>query len=123
MKTLSLEQILYMHTELIKATGGDDGIRDESLLSSALANPFQSFDGVYLYPTLREKAARLAYGIVSNHPFVDGNKRIGVLTMLVFLELNNIFLNYTDTELVSLGLGIAEGSIKTNDILEWILSH
>lgn len=123
MKKISKEHILYMHTELIKFTGGDDGIRDVTLLESALANPFQSFGGSYLYPTIREKAARLAFGIISNHPFVDGNKRIGVLTMLVFLESNNIFLQYSNDELIYLGLGIADSTLKYNEILEWIWNH
>lgn len=123
MKKLNKDLVFVMHTQLINATGGEDGVRDESLLISALENPFQTFDGMDLYKTIREKASRLAYGIISNHPFIDGNKRIGVLVMLVFLELNNIYLTYTDDELVELALGVASGKLRDNDILEWILRH
>ncbi len=123
MKKLSKDEILYMHTELIVATGGEDGVRDLSLLLSAIETPFQTFAGAYLYPTIIEKASRLAYGIIKNHPFIDGNKRIGVLVMLVFLELNRVSLIYTEEELVVLGLSIASGDMDSSEILTWIKSH
>ncbi len=123
MKKLSKDSILKMHTQLIIATGGEDGVRDESLLLSALEAPFHTFDGEYLYPTIKEKASRLGYGIIKNHPFVDGNKRIGVLVMLVFLEVNNIYLTYRDEELVELAINIAAGNIGNEDTLNWINNH
>ena len=83
---LSKEQILQMHSELIRLFGGESGIRDESLLDSAIQTPFQSFDGSDLYPTIQAKAARLGFGLIMNHCMVDGNKRIGAHVMLVFLE-------------------------------------
>lgn len=82
MKILSRRQVLLLHEQLVRETGGSPGLRDEGLLESALAAPMQSFDGVDIYPTLWQKAARLAFGLVKNHPFVDGNKRIGAHAML-----------------------------------------
>ena len=95
-------QVLRMHEELIATAGGSSGIRDESLLEAALAAPFVSFGGVDLYPTLEQKAARLGYGLIKNHAMIDGNKRIGAHTMLVFLALNGIRLQYTQEELYTI---------------------
>ena len=75
------------------------------------------------YPTIKEQAARLAYGIIKNHPFVDGNKRIGIMVMLVFLEANKVMLNCSDGDLVKLGLSVADGTFNENDILEFIIKH
>lgn len=83
MKMLSTQQILLLHKELLREFGGTDGVRDEGLLDSALSAPFATFDGQYLYPSIQAKAAQLGYGLVCNHPFVDGNKRIGAHVMLV----------------------------------------
>ena len=120
---LSREQILYLHSKLINATGGIDGIRDEGLLDSALQTPFQAFGGEELYPSVSRKAARLCYGLIQNHAFYDGNKRIGVYVMLVFLELNGMEIDCVNEELVALGLGVASGEIQDEDIVIWILSH
>ena len=84
---------------------------------------YQSFDDVDLYPTIIDKAARMAYAICKNHPFIDGNKRAAVASMLVMLRLNNIQLSYTQQELIELGLGIADNSVDYEDILAWINSH
>lgn len=96
---LTKEQILILHSELIKMTGGSDGIRDIGLFESALETPFQSYGGEELYPSIQAKAARLCYGLVKNHAMVDGNKRIGVHAMLVFLSINGYELEYTQKEL------------------------
>ena len=87
MKVLLKEQIVLLHSELIRRYGGSDGIRDEGLLESSVNLPFQTFGGADLYPSLLEKAARLAYGLINNPPFIDGNKRIGAHAMLVFLGI------------------------------------
>jgi len=92
---LSADQIILLHAHLISETGGIGGIRDRGLLESAVHTPFQSFNGTDAYPSLQQKAARLCYGLVKNHAFLDGNKRIGVHAMLVFLSLNNIELEYS----------------------------
>lgn len=113
-------QVIKIHSDLINVTGGIDGIRDENLLDSALNAPFQTFDGENLYPTVANKAVQLCYSIIENYPFIDGNKRIGIHLMLVFMELNNINLSYTQNELIDLGLGIASSTISKDGIKEWI---
>lgn len=123
MKKITKEQVLLLHQLLIKYTGGAGGVRDEGLLDSALATPFMSFDSVSLYPTIESKAARLAFGLVKNHPFIDGNKRIGILAMLSFLEANGIKIICTDEELIELGLGLAEGSADEKSMLTFIVEH
>ena len=123
MKKLSKKQVLMLHTQLIQQTGGSDGVRDYNLLDSALENPFQSFGGEELYPTIQAKAARLGYGLIKNHCMIDGNKRIGTHAMLVFLALNGIELKYTQKELYETILDIAAGKIGYEDLLQWVLNH
>ncbi len=123
MKRLTKTQVLKMHSLLIQKTGGSDGVRDEGLLDSALNLPFQSFDGEDIYKTIQAKAARLGFSLINNHPFVDGNKRIGILAMLVFLEMNGIEIICTDEELIKLGLGVADSSVSYKDLLNWIIDH
>jgi death-on-curing protein len=120
---LSKEQILLMHDQLIEETGGSKGLKDEGMLESALAAPFQSFDGKDLFPSVYQKAARLGYGLASNHAFVDGNIRIGAHAMLVFLALNRIRLDYTQEELSDLFLGVAADEKGYSDVLNWIVIH
>ena len=120
---LSKEQILLMHDQLIEETGGSKGLKDEGMLESALAAPFQSFDGKDLFTSVYQKAARLGYGLASNHAFVDGNKRIGAHAMLVFLALNRIRLDYTQEELSDLFLGVAADEKGYSDVLNWIVIH
>ena len=123
MKRLSKEQVIKIHNMLISQTGGSDGIRDEVLLESALNAPFQTFDGEYIYRTIKAKAAKLGYFLVKNHPFIDGNKRIGILVMITFLEINGVEVTCTDEELITLGLGLADGTIDDEDLLNWIIDH
>ncbi|MFC2615752.1 MAG: type II toxin-antitoxin system death-on-curing family toxin [Treponema sp.] len=117
------EQVVKIHRSLIEKTGGMDGIRDAQLLDSALKTPFQTFGGNNLYPDILDKASQLCYSLIENHPFVDGNKRIGVHLMLLFLKLNNIEVNYSQQELVDFGLDIASGKMSKNDIKGWIIEH
>lgn len=112
-----------LHAQLIEATGGCNGIRDEGLLDSAIESPFNSFGGEELYPSIHAKAARLCYGIVKNHAMIDGNKRIGAHAMLVFLAVNGYELRYTQKELSDLILDVADGKKGYDDILQWILEH
>lgn len=123
MRRLSKEQILMLHSELIRETGGSDGVRDYNLLESALETPFQSFGGNELYPTIQAKAARLGYGLIKNHCMIDGNKRIGTHAMLVFLALNGIELSYTQKELYETILDIAADKLDYDGLLEWVLKH
>ena len=101
----SKENVLSIYEVLTLKTGGTVGIRDEGLLASALEAPYQTFSGVDLFPTLLEKGVRLGFGLVSNHPFVDGNKRIGIL------------IDFTDDEVVDMALGVASGKYSYYDLL------
>ena len=120
---LSKKQILMLHSQLISQTGGIDGVQDEALLESAVGAPFQSFGDQDIYPSIQQKAARLCFGLVKNHAFLDGNKRIGAHAMLVFLALNKIELKYTQTELSNIILEIASGEKSFDDLLKWIITH
>ena len=120
---LSSEKVKLLHQLMAEATGGSVGVRDEGLLDSAIEGAFATFDGVELYPSKEEKAAKLGYSLISNHAFVDGNKRIGVYVMLSFLELNGIHIEAADEDVVSLGLGVADGNMEQKEILDWIHKH
>lgn len=119
----SKEKVLLLHQLMAEATGGDVGVRDEALLESAIENIYATFDGIELYPSKEEKAARLGFSLISNHAFVDGNKRIGIYVMLSFLELNGIRIWASNEDVVNLGLSVADGSADYNDILKWIQTH
>ena len=123
MKRLSYETVVALHSELIAQTGGLDGVRDANMLDASVNSPFHTFGGQYLYPTIQAMAAHLAFSLIKNHPFLDGNKRIGILSMLVFLELNDLPIICTDDELISLGLGLADSSISEAELIEWIITH
>ena len=120
---ISKNQILRLHKNLIDKFGGINGIRDENLLDSAIFSPFQTFGGQDLYPMLAEKAARLGYGLVKNHPFLDGNKRIGTHTMIVFLKANGINLKCSNTDLIHEILSVADNSVAYEDFLNWLEAH
>ena len=119
----SKEKVKLLHQLLAEATGGSIGIRDEGLLDSALESAFSGFGEQEFYPTKEEKGARLGYALICNHAFVDGNKRIGTYIMLTFLEMNGIRIRCTDEELVHIGLSVADGSMKYEDLLQWVRDH
>ena len=123
MKILTKRQVLLLHEQLVAETGGIQGLRDEGLLESALSAPFQTFGAQSPYPTVQQKAARLGYGLIMNHPFVDGNKRIGAHAMLTLLALNGIELAFTQTELVDVILDVAAGKTGYEELLAWVLNH
>lgn len=123
MKMLTKQQVLLLHTLLTQKTGGDNGLRDEGLLDSALNSANATFGGQDLFATTEQKAARLGFGLATNHPFVDGNKRIGVLVLLTFLKINNMHLTATNNDVANLGIGIANGTLTYDDVLEWINTH
>ena len=123
MTKFTKEKVLILHQIMAQATGGDVGVRDEKLIESAIENIYATFDGVELYPTKEEKAAQLCFSLISNHAFVDGNKRIGMYIMLSFLELNGIKIDATNEEVAKLGLAVADGSAGSGDILKWIKEH
>jgi len=120
---LTTDEVIEVHAKLIKATGGSPGLRDMGLLESAVLGCNQTFGGEDLYPTVTEKASRMAYSICKNHPFIDGNKRVAVTAMLVILRMNDIMLSFTQEELIYLGLGVADGSLGYDDIIAWVNKH
>ncbi len=117
---LSKEIILAIHSIAIEKFGGSDGLRDEGLLESALSQPFQTFEGKELYPTITQKAARYAFGIASNHPFIDGNKRTATATLGLFLRRNGYHFAPPHAKLLSMMLGVANGNITFEELAEWI---
>ena len=120
---LTVNEVIEIHNKLIVATGGSPNLRDMGLLESAVFGCTQTFGSEDLYPTVIEKAARMAYSICSNHPFVDGNKRVAVTALLVILRMNGISVQFTQQELIKLGLGVADGSIDYEEIVAWVNKH
>jgi len=123
MKFLGKHLVLLLHRHLVEEFGGSHGIRDEGLLDSALAMPYMTFYGQDLYPSLEAKAAQLCFGLVKNHPFIDGNKRIGAHCMLALLEANNVFLQYEQEELQDCILSLASSELSAEGLVAWIKSH
>jgi len=119
----SKEKVLLLHQLIAQETGGSIGVRDEGLLESALETAFAGFGDQEFYPSKEEKGARLGYSLISNHAFVDGNKRIGVYVMLTFLEVNGIHLDCTNEDVVKVGLGVADGSMDYEALLAWVREH
>lgn len=119
----SKEKVLLLHKLIAEETGGSIGLRDEGLLESALEAAFSTFGGVELYPTKEEKGARLGYNLISNHAFVDGNKRIGMYVMLTFLEVNGIHMDCTNEDVATVGLAVAAGEMGYDRLLEWVREH
>ena len=117
------EKVLLLHKLITEETGGDPNVRDISLLNSALESAFATFDGKELYPSKEEKGARLGYALISNHAFVDGNKRIGMYVLLTFFETNGIKIRPTNEEVARVGLAVAAGEMKYQELLDWILEN
>ena len=117
------DKVKLLHQLMAQATGGSVGVRDEGLLDSALESAYATFGGEELFPSKEEKAAKIAFSLISNHAFVDGNKRIGVYVMLSFLEMNGIRIEADNSDVVYLGISAADGSMKYEDILKWIYEH
>ena len=120
---MTKEKVLLIHELLAQETGGGVGVRDEALLESALESVFGGFGEMEFYPTKEEKAARLGFLLISNHAFLDGNKRIGMHIMLSFLELNGLHVNCTNEEVVETGMGIASGDMTYENVLQWVRAH
>jgi len=123
MNFLTLDQLMTLQRLLIDETGGSHGLRDEGGVASALDQPRMTFGGSELYPTLEDKAVALAFSLIQNHPFVDGNKRIGLAAMAIFLRANGFDLAGTDDEFEEVIIGVAGGKMERIVFLEWIVEH
>lgn len=117
---LSLEQVLALHKAQIEECGGAHGLREKGGLESALARPQMTFGGEDLYKDVPEKAGALWHSLVANHPFVDGNKRIGAMAAEFFLGLNGVDLVATDEQLVEITLATARGEMSAEALAIWI---
>ena len=120
---VSKDKVLLLHKLIAQETGGSTGVRDEGLLESALEAAFSGFGDQEFYPTKEEKGARLGYNLISNHAFVDGNKRIGMYVMLTFLEVNGIHMDCTNDDVSETGLAIASGKMDYEALLQWVKEH
>jgi len=123
MRYLSFEEVVALHSRLIVQSGGASGLRDRGALESAVAQPEASFGGEELYPSLAEKAAALGHSLIQNHPFVDGNKRIGHGAMEVFLLLNGYEFEALIDEQEQVIIGVASGIISRSEFSEWVAQH
>ena len=123
MRYLTLKEILELHRRVINQSGGLSGIRDTGLLESALAQPLMTFGGEELYPTIVEKASALGFSLINNHPFMDGNKRIGHAAMETFLVLNGHEVNAPVDEQERIILGVASGELGRDKFTAWLRAH
>ena len=119
----SKDKVLLLHRLIAEETGGSIGIRDEALLESALEGAFAGFGDKEFYPSKEEKGARLGYTLISNHAFVDGNKRIGMYVMLTFLEVNGIRMDCTNDDVYRTGMCVADGTMGYEELLCWVKDH
>ena len=120
---ITRDQVLRLYYLSIQHYGGSAGIRDGNLLDSAIARPFQTFDGIDLYSDIHQKAAAIVESILINHPFMDGNKRTGLLAMAYLLDQENIMINASNSEIYNLIIGISTGSIKFDEIVIWLKEY
>ena len=123
MNILSYDEVLIFHEKLINSSGGSHGVRDEGLIKSALSRGFATFDGVDLYPKLLDKIVATTFALVSNHGFVDGNKRIGLVVMIFLIKTNDLDIDYSIDEFIRLGLNLASGNCSENELKIWINDH
>ena len=120
---LTAEQVLFVHYRLIRETGGEHGVRDLGLLESAVARPQSTFDRQELYPDVFEKAAALMESLINNHPFVDGNKRTGIASAVLFLQQNGISFSAKNADLEKFTLRVASSKAGRSEITKWLKSH
>ena len=123
MRTVLAEDVILIHSRVIAASGGMDGLRDRAGLEAALAAPFQSFGGQELFQTDVAKIARLGYGLASNHAFLDGNKRIGAMMTQLLLRWNGYHLALQPGELSDMFIALAAGTADEQALLTWIRAH
>ena len=115
---LNQNQVLKLHDKIIKEFGGINGTRDEHSLESTLANPLQTFAGLDLYPAVFDKAVQLCFGIIKNHPFLDGNKRTGLHSLLILLNINGLKIEIAHDELIDIIFNVADGTFNQQNFLQ-----
>lgn len=120
---ITKEEVLKLHHLSIKKYGGSHGVRDEGLLESAIARPYQTFGGENLYISFYEQAAAIAESLIINHPFVDGNKRTGFLAMFALLRKENIIINAPEDLAYQFTIDISTGKIKFEEIVPWLKNN
>lgn len=120
---ITADDVIMIHSRIIRSSGGIDGLRDQAGLEAAVAAPLQSFGGEDLFPTDLEKISRLGFGLASNHAFIDGNKRIGAMMTQLLLKWNGYQLRLINGELADMFISIADGKAGEKDLLFWIKSH
>ena len=123
MTKFSREKVLLLHQLIAQETGGEVGLRDQALLDAALAAAFSGVADREFYPTKEEKAAKLGFDLISNHAFLDGNKRIGMYVMLTFLEANGIRVEAENEDVAVVGLAVASGTMNYDNLLDWVRGH
>ena len=123
MIVLHQEKVMALHRMMTDATGGEPHLRDVALLESAISCAYQTFDGQELYPTIQEKAAKMGHSLIKNHAFVDGNKRIGMFVMMIFLEVNGVHIAPTVADVARVGLATAAGEMGYDQLLQWIYQN
>ena len=123
MVKFSREKVLLLHQLIAQETGGEVGLRDQALLDAALAAAFAGVSDREFYPSKEEKAAKLGFDLISNHAFLDGNKRIGMYVMLTFLEANGIAFEATNEDVSEAGLAVASGTMGYDELLTWVQQH
>ncbi|NIW43285.1 MAG: type II toxin-antitoxin system death-on-curing family toxin [Gammaproteobacteria bacterium] len=123
MRYLALNEVLDLHQRLLEQSGGAAGIRDLGALESALAQPRMTFGGEDLYPSIVDKATALGFSLINNHPFVDGNKRVGHAAMEIFLILNGYEIEADVDDQERMILGVASGKIKREELRDWLNSR
>jgi len=123
MRYLSLSEVLDLHERVITISGGTRGVRDLGLLESAVNQPRLTFDGSDLYPDIVSKAATFCYSLVMNHPFIDGNKRVGHAAMETFLMLNGLEIDARIDEQERIILALAAGKLQREELTCWLSDH
>ena len=123
MKYLSVEEVVRLHELIVDASGGSQGVRDLGAIESAVSQPQMGFGGQDLYPSLAEKVAALSFSLINNHPFVDGNKRIGYEAAVVFLEMNGFTVSGDIDEKERVVLAVAAGEMARDEWTNWLRAH
>jgi death-on-curing protein len=121
--TIDVSRVIDFQAQLIHRFGGEPGVRDYQMLDSSINAIYQTFDQKDLYPTIIEKATRLAFNLISSHPFLDGNKRIGMHMLIVYMRFENIDFYPSPKEVIRIGFSIAKGDLTYESFLKWVIKN